>query len=482
MSFSLSLFSTSLILDTKFPLFNLLKISPLILNTKSMRLTFLGAAREVTGSNILLETAGYKVLLDCGLFQGYKLAEERNFLPFAFNPKSIDLVVIGHAHLDHTGRLPKLVKEGFAGRILSTAPTKDLTRLVLEDNVKLMTEEAKREKKAPLYSTDDVDRVLSLFETVAYDQELVIAKNIKLTLKNAGHILGSAVVVIKSLNKSLVYTSDLGNVPSELLEPPEAITFADYVICETTYGGRIHEKISRRHEKLNTVINRTIAKGGVLMIPTFAIERTQELLHDIEHFCDINNCMIPTFFLDSPLAEKVTKVFEKYPEFLNRNLPAVHAGESVFELERVKITSTADESREIESFPNPKIIIAGSGMLNGGRILYHLQNYISDPKNTLLIVGYQTKETLGRKLLDGESEIKIFGKKYQVRAKVLAIGSYSAHADSSQLFSWLSKISELKKVFLVHGEIGQSLAFSKMVEEQMKIETFIPKQGERFEL
>lgn len=447
-----------------------------------MRITFLGAAREVTGANILLETADYKILLDCGLFQGYRLAQERNFLPFTFDAKSIDLVIIGHAHLDHTGRLPKLVKDGFTGRIFSTAPTKDLTKLVLEDNVKLMTEEARREKKIPLYTVRDVDKVLSLFETISYDEELEIAPNIKLTLKNAGHILGSATTVIKSENKSLVYTSDLGNVPAQLLAPPENIAFADYVICEATYGGRVHEKTTQRREKLNTIINGTIVKGGVLMIPAFAIERTQELLHDIEHYCDVNNCMIPTFFLDSPLAQKVTKVFEKYPEFLNQKTRAVHEGESIFELERVKITSTVDDSREIESFPNPKIIIAGSGMLNGGRILYHLQNYISDPANTLLFVGYQPKGTLGRVLFEGAREIKIFGKRYPVGANILAIGSYSAHADSQRLLSWLEKISGTRIVFLVHGENDQTITFSRMVRTKLNTACEIPQYGESYDL
>lgn len=447
-----------------------------------MRITFLGAAREVTGSSILMEVANKKILLDCGFFQGYKLAEERNYAPFFFDSKSIDFVVICHAHLDHVGRLPKLVREGFSGRIFSTAPTKELTKLVLEDSAKLMMEEAKRENHQPLFKLEHIGQVMQLFETTPYGKELEIFDEIRLTLINAGHILGSAIAVLNVEGKRFVYTSDLGNSPSELLPPPDEVHNADFVIIETTYGGRIHEDMALRHTKLNQIINTTIAANGVLMIPTFAIERTQELLHDIEHFCEVGNCAIPTFFLDSPLAEKVTKVFEKYPEFLNKKVKTAHKGQSIFGLERVKMTQTVDESKAIDNAPNPKIIIAGSGMLNGGRILFHLQKYISDPKNSLLIVGYQAKGTLGRRLLEGEKEIKIFGKKYLVLANILAIGSYSAHADGPQLLGWLEGISEVKKVFLVHGEPDQSLAFGKKISEKMSVETFIPQRGESYVL
>lgn len=447
-----------------------------------MRITFLGAAGEVTGSSILLEVKNKKILLDCGFFQGYKLAEERNYAPFLFDSKSIDFVVICHAHLDHVGRLPKLVREGFGGRIFSTAPTAELTKLVLEDSAKLMMEEAKRENHEPLFKLEHIEGVMQLFETTPYGKELEIFDEIRLTLVNAGHILGSAVAVLSVEGKRLVYTSDLGNSPSELLPGPDEVGNADFVIIETTYGGRIHEDMALRHTKLNQIINTTIARNGVLMIPTFAIERTQELLHDIEHFCAVGNCAIPTFFLDSPLAEKVTKVFEKYPEFLNKKVKTAHKGKSIFGLERVKMTQTVDESKAIDNAPNPKIIIAGSGMINGGRILFHLQKYISDPKNTLLIVGYQAKGTLGRRLLEGEKEIRIFGKKYAVLANILAIGSYSAHADGPGLLSWISKIKGARKLFLVHGETDQSLAFGKMAKEKLAVQSIIPVQGEEFEL
>src|SRR3990167_7521545 len=274
-----------------------------------MRLSFFGACREVTGSNILLETSGQKIIIECGFFQGGGNSEERNFAPFMFNPASCNAVIVGHAHLDHTGRLPKLVQDGFSSQIFATAPTKELTELVLEDAQKLMEDEAEK----------------------------------------------------------LVYTSDLGNTPSLLLDEPENVTDCDYIICESTYGGRIHEDTSKRQQALAEIINGTVTQNGILLIPSFAIERTQELLHDIDHFCTINNCQKPTFFLDSPLAEKVTAVFKKYPKFLSNKLRHEHTDYDFFGLDRVKFTTTVAESKEIESAPNPKIIIAGSGMMNGGR-------------------------------------------------------------------------------------------------------------------
>ena len=314
-----------------------------------MKVTFYGACREVTGSCFLVETQNARILLDCGFFQGGKLAEERNFAPFQFDPASIDHVIIGHAHLDHTGRLPKLVKEGFAGRILTTVPTKELTRLVLEDAQKLMEEESERDKHPPLYTKSEIETCLDLCETIPYNERLEIAEGTRLTFKNAGHILGSAITIIEAEGKKLVYTSDLGNSPSLLLDPPEDVGQADFIILESTYGGRIHEDISARMDKLTNLISSTIENDSVLLIPSFAIERTQELLHDIDHFCDVKNCEKPTFFLDSPLAAKVTAVFKKYPEYLGRSVQSENKNGDIFALNRVKITVSTNQSTNIES-------------------------------------------------------------------------------------------------------------------------------------
>lgn len=447
-----------------------------------MLLKFCGAAREVTGSCILIESGKSKILLDCGLFQGSRLAEERNFAKLPFDASKIDVLIVCHAHLDHVGRVPLLYKQGFRGKIISTAPTKELAILVLLDSFKLMQEEARREKHKLAYREEDIEGAIELFETLNYDERLEISTNLFLTLKNAGHILGSAVALLELEGKKLVYTSDFGNVPSALLKPPEVINSANFVICESTYGGRVHEDKSRRLLKLSEIIGQTIRQNGVLMIPTFAIERTQELLHDIEHFCNTENCVLPSFFLDSPLAQKVTTVFEKYPEYLNVGLINAHKDGDLFGLKRVKVIASVQESQAIKDAPNPKIIIAGSGMLNGGRILHHLQDYIEDTNNALLIVGYQAAGTLGRRILDGEREVKIYGKKYEVNAKIAAIGSYSAHADGPQLLKWLSNISHLKKVFLVHGEVEQAELLAQSLRSNLKVEADIPQLGEEYQL
>lgn len=446
-----------------------------------MQVTFNGACREVTGSNILIDAGGNKILLDCGFFQGYKLSEERNYTSFAFNAKSIHTVIVGHAHLDHTGRLPKLVRDGFRGKIYSTGPTKELARLVLEDSQKLMEEEAERDDHSPLYTQVDVDNTLELFETIQYNESVEIAPNVKLTLKNAGHILGSSLTILEAENKKLVYTSDIGNTPSTLLDPPAQIDSADYLICESTYGGRVHEDSTRRLVKLAEVLSATVKASGVLLIPSFAIERTQELLHDIEKFCNSENCEKPDFYLDSPLASKATAVFKKYPNYLRGELTNGQ-DRDFFGLSRVHITASVDESKAINDSANPKVIIAGSGMMNGGRILHHLRRYIENTNCTLLIIGYQAQGTMGRKILDGEKIIKVFGENLTVKARIKAIGSYSAHADLPQLISWTSKIGGLKKVFIVHGESEQALTFSKNLKAKLNLDSIIPQQGESYNI
>lgn len=447
-----------------------------------MRISFYGACREVTGANFLLEVGGRRILLDCGIFQGTHLAEERNYAPFPYDPKTIDFVIVGHAHLDHTGKLPKLIKGGFVGKIFATAPTKELTELVLLDNYKLMSEEAQRDNHKPLYEQADVFKAIELFESLEYGETLEISGGLKITLKNAGHILGSAITLVDFEGKKLVYTSDLGNSNSTLLASPDYFESCEAVICESTYGGREHEDESRKSQKLSEIISGTIAHNGILMIPSFAVERTQELLHDINRFCTIENCEKPTFFLDSPLASKATAVFKKYPEYLAQKLRADNPDNDFFGLDRVKITSTVEESKAIDDFPNPKVIIAGSGMMNGGRILHHMRKYLPDANNTLLIVGYQAQGSLGRRIVEGETRVKIFGETVEVGATVKKMSSYSAHADNSQFLEWLSKIKDMKHIFLVHGESKQAIALFREIKSKLSVETIIPQQGESYEI
>lgn len=430
---------------------------------------------------MLLETAGGKIVIECGFFQGSRFSEARNAQNLEFDPKTCMAAIVGHAHLDHTGRLPKLVKEEFKGPIYATQPTRDLTELVLEDAQKLMEEEAEKNGHSVLYSKADVAETIRQFTTVPYNQRTEIANGIYLTFLNAGHILGSAIVIIEAEGLKIAYSSDLGNKPALLLDPPDYVQNADYVICESTYGGRIHEDVTKRQKLLSEVINNTIANDGVLLIPTFAIERTQELLHDIDHFCSTTGCTKPTFFLDSPLAEKVTAVFAKYPKYLSKKLQSEHADNDFFGHEYVKFTRSVEESKEIEFAENPKVIIAGSGMMNGGRILHHAIKYLTSEKNSLLIVGYQALGTLGRRLLEKEAKITIFGKLIRVRANVHAIGSYSAHADSPQLIDWITKIKNLKKVFLIHGESNQSLILSNLLRKNLNLSVEIPQYGDTFD-
>jgi len=445
-----------------------------------MRINFYGACREVTGSNILVDGADKKILLECGMFQGFRLAEERNYAPFPYKAEEIDFVVICHAHLDHVGRLPKLYRENFRGRVYSTAPTKELTRLVLDDTQKLMEEESRRDNHPPLYSKDDINGFMELFETLDYEEDVEIAPNVKLQFKNAGHILGSAICLLEVEGKRIVYTSDLGNKTTLLLRPPEFVESGDIVICESTYGGRVHEDITRRKEKLAQAVSGAAQNRGVLMIPTFAIERTQELLHDIDSFCDVTGCEKFNFYLDSPLAIKVTDVFKKYQEYLNAEVNLEYSDGNFLGLERVHVTATTQQSKEIANAANPKIIIAGSGMMNGGRILHHAAEYLPDERNALLFVGYQANGTLGRRLFNGEKKVKIFGKEIQVRAQVKSIGSYSAHADMPQLVEWMGKINGVKHIFLVHGESEQSMALGREIGKSTNAVVSIPQLGEGY--
>ncbi len=434
----------------------------------------------MTGSNILVEGAGKKILLECGIFQGVKMAEEKNYAPFPFNPKTIDAVVICHAHLDHVGRLPKLYKEGFRGRAYATAPTKELTRLVLDDTEKLMSEEARRDNHPPLFSEEDVAGFMELFETLDYHEKVEIFPNIHLNLFNSGHILGSCVCTLTVEGKIIAYTSDLGNNPSLLLNHPENITRADIVICESTYGGRVHEDVNKRHEKLAGVISATAQNRGVLLIPTFAVERTQELLHDIDNFCTVSGCEKFNIYLDAPLAIRVTEIFGKYKEYLNGAINSQYADGNLFGIGRVNVTQGTDDSKAIEDAPNPKIIIAGSGMMNGGRILHHAIRYLGDERNALLFVGYQANGTLGRRLFNGDKHVSIFGREVEVRAQVKSIGSYSAHADMPQLVDWISKVEGAKNIFLVHGESEQALALSRELKSKLGLEAVMPQTGEGY--
>lgn len=443
-----------------------------------MKLSFYGGAREVTGACYLLEAQKEKILIDCGLFQGSEECADLNFEKFRFDPSGVHALIVTHGHLDHIGRIPKLIREGFSGKIYSTAPTKDLARIILADALSL----AKR-KNEELYSEEDLGGAFSIWQSVSYDEEFSIGR-IKCKLTNAGHILGSAFLQIQAEGKQILFSGDMGNVPSTLLPPPESIKGIEYLIIESTYGNRIHEGEKDRVLKLERTMEDIAARGGTLMIPAFATERAQDilfLLNEMLHFKRIPE--IPVF-VDSPLAIKITEVFEQYPAYYKEEIQSLYLKHpNLFKFKKLKFTETVEESKKINDILPPKAIIAGSGMLQGGRILHHLRRYLSDSKSILLIVGFQAAGSLGRRLIDGEKMVKIFGEEIEMRAEIRKINGFSAHADNPQLFSFVESTRDtLKRVFVVHGEEAQALHFMQEVRDRLGVSADAPALYEEFEI
>lgn len=446
-----------------------------------MKLTFHGGAESVTGANYLVEVGTEKVLVDCGLIQGGRFAEKANYEPFPYNPAEIKAVVITHAHLDHVGRLPKLCKEGFKGDIYATHPTLDLARIVLDDSLGIMEE--------VLFSEEDLINCWKKTHGRNYGNEIQLTPNIKAVFRDAGHILGSSIIELflkeNGRGVKVVFSGDLGNSPTPFLRPTENILEADYVLVESTYGDRLHESQDERKEKLVTAIKETVKAGGVLMIPSFAIERTQELLYELHRLQESGEVPKVPVFLDSPMAIRATAVYRHYPDYLSMKASQhlLEHGDDLFDFSGLEFTLTTAASKKINDVPAPKIIIAGSGMSEGGRILHHERRYLSDPNSTLLIIGYQARGTLGRRLLEGASEVKIFGEQVPVRAKVKAIGGYSAHADQEGLLKWVGGIKKKpQKVFCVQGESNPALALVLKIKDKLGLAAEVPKEGEVVEL
>lgn len=445
-----------------------------------MRVTFYGAAGEVTGSNHLLEAEdGTKILVDCGLKQGSRFADEDNFKPFLYDPKEIAAVFVTHSHIDHVGRIPQLVKDGFKGPIYSTPPTKDFAELLLLDSEHLLGQVAADLKQPPLYTPEDIEHALDLWHGTRY-HEVVTVGPFRAEFFDAGHILGSSFVKIEADGTSIVFSGDLGNVPAPLLKDTEPLPETDYLVMESTYGGRLHASPHTRRDLLEDAIVRTVKRGGVLMIPAFAMERTQDLLLHIHELSEEHRIPDVPVFMDSPLAIKLTTIYEKYASYFDaESLARMKAGDDLFEFKNLHFALTSEESKEINRAPAPKVIIAGSGMSNGGRILHHERRYLQDPKSCLLIVGYQSAGTLGRKLLDGAKTVTMFGEEIPVRCEIRVIHSYSAHADQPRLMEWVKpRAGELKHIFLVHGEREEGEALIAKFREEFNITPEIPSIGE----
>lgn len=451
-----------------------------------MKLTFCGGAKIVTGSNYLLENGSEKILIDCGLYQGDSSSERLNYEPFPYDPKTIKAVLITHAHIDHIGRLPSLYRAGFRGEIFSTPPTRDFSEELLLDSEHLLAKEAEEKKLVPLYGLEDINKTMDLWKAVNYHQKLEI-NGFTIEFFDAGHILGSSFIAVSVKGKRIVFSGDLGNTPAPLVKDTENIEEADYVLIESAYGGKIHEGVANRKDILEDVIEETIKAGGVLMIPAFAMERTQELLFELNELVEDNRIPRVPIFIDSPLAIKLTSVYKKYSQdhnyFDQEAIAALKKGDEIFNFPRLKLTLTTEESKEINNVPAPKIIIAGSGMSQGGRILHHERRYLSDPKSTILFIGYQAGDSLGRRISNGAKTVKILGEEIPVRCHIKSISGYSAHADQNQLLNWLRPMRlKLKKVFVVQGDKDQMPFLVQKIKDELAIEAVIPSLGEEFVL
>ncbi len=449
-----------------------------------MTITFCGADLEVTGSCHLLEHQGKKYLIDCGMFQGSHFNEQRNHQAFPFEAKEIEAVVITHAHLDHIGRLPKLIREGFKGKIFANLATKELAQLILDDAAEVMRYNQKKYGDAPLFNEEEVKKTMKQMAGLDYEKKQRLGQDLFFTLKDAGHILGSAFVDIEAKGKRIVFSGDVGNVNVPIVRETRPLGAVDYLVMESTYGRIIHENPAERIYALQDVIIKTVIRNGVLMVPAFSLERTQELLYEINNLRENNLIPAVPVFLDSPLAAAATAVYQKYSRYFDEAARyLIGRGDNLFNFPGLKTTLTAEESKKINDAPAPKIIIAGSGMMNGGRIQHHLLRYLPDAKSLLLIVAYQAEGTLGRRLLEKERSVKIYGQEVVVRAEVKAIGSYSAHGDQNKLTEWVKGAKKLpKKIFLVHGEKDSIRALEKRLKKETGVKIVPAAFGQQVEL
>lgn len=463
-----------------------------------MEVQLFGAAREVTGSCYSITTKDQKkILIDCGMFQGHKDKVRENYEDFGFNPAEYSALLLTHAHLDHCGRIPKLIKEGFKGKIYAIDAAKDLALVILMDAAKIAAEDTAhknwlRQKdglppRKPIYDVLDVKRSMKHFVSVSYDQEVHINKNIIAKFYDAGHILGASSIQLKikegDKTSLIVFSGDLGQENAVLVKNIEPITKADYVFMESTYGDRLHPAFEERKKNFIRIVNETYERGGKLMIPSFAIERVQELLFYLGEF--MQDGLIPKMkvFLDSPMAIRATEVFEKYKQYYNSNVKqSMKRRGDPFKFPELIYTTTVEESKSINYITEPCIIIAGNGMCSAGRIKQHIKLNIGDEKNTLMLIGYQAEGTLGYWLKRGEKQAILLGTKLDVRAKIEFIEGFSAHADYRDLISWLNHFDpKPKKVFVCHGEEEQSISFAERIHEK-GFESYVPSQRELLKL
>ena len=473
-----------------------------------MKVTFLGATKTVTGSNFLVEGAGKKFLVDCGMYQGSATDEFENEEPFLFNVNEIDFMLLTHAHIDHSGRIPKLYNEGYRNQVIATKATCDLCSIMLPDSGHIQEMEVewknkKRERKGeeplpPLYTAADAAKCLEIFRPVQYDEIIDIDENIKVRFNDAGHMLGSAIIEVwvteNGKTEKIVFTGDLGNNDIPLLSPPTMIENTDYLVMESTYGNRLHMRNDDKAKIFLDVVYETLEKGGTVVIPSFAVGRTQEILyelnrikedeHDEEFYKKYKKLMSVPVYVDSPLAISATEVFKENMNLFNEETQKIiNEGDNPLEFSGLKFTRTADESKALNASQESSIIISASGMCEVGRIKHHLKHHLWEPNSTILFVGYQAPGTLGRKLVDGEKKVKIFGEEIAVNARIEYIEGYSGHADQEWLMNFVYSFTyPPKHIFLVHGEPEGQIVLKQKLEENTNIPITIPDFGESYEL
>ncbi|MCM8803634.1 MAG: MBL fold metallo-hydrolase [Candidatus Omnitrophica bacterium] len=461
-----------------------------------MKIKFLGATKNVTGSKFYIQADGKNILIDCGLFQEREL-KNRNWGKFPIPPENIDYILLTHAHLDHSGYLPKIVKDGFSGKILCSLPTLEITKVALLDSAKLQVEDAEKKKKRhekegkkgpypeiPLYDVEDVMNVFDLFQPVSYNKEVNLSKDIKVIFYKSGHILGSSFIKIITEGKEIVFSGDIGRKESPILPNPDILESADILIMETTYGDRIHEKREIAEEKLVDIINETNKKRGNIVIPTFAIERAQEILYYLKKLLLEDKIPHLLTFLDSPMAIEITEIFKKYLSYLDGEAEKLLKNKiSPFDFPLLHLTKTVEESKMINHIKGSVIIMAGSGMCTGGRIKHHLIKNIEREESSILFVGYQAKGTLGREILE-KHNVRILGNFYNVRARIEKIDGFSGHADRDELLEWIYGFKKQpENIFLVHGEENVINTFSEILRERYsKSKIIIPSYLDVFEL
>lgn len=449
---------------------------------KKLKVTFAGGTGSVTGANFLVEAEGIKFLVDCGLSQGTKMADEQNWEPFVYDPATIDYLFITHGHIDHIGRIPKLIHDGFKGTIYSTIPTKDITKLMLDDTANILSH-SENELLSKIYSPVILEKVFSSWKVIDYHQDLAIGPFI-FRYRDAGHILGSGMLEIIYNNKKIIFTGDLGNSPSPLLNDTESLKNVDYMVMESVYGDRNHSNRNERRIKLEATIEDNFRRKGTLIIPTFSLERSQELLFEIDQLVEHDRVPQMPIFFDSPLGIRLTKIYGGFTRYFNDFArKQIGDGDDIFNFPGLKSTLLTEESKDIIHAPNPKIVIAGSGMSNGGRVLHHEAHYLPDPNNTLLLTGYQSQGTMGRAIQEGAKEVHINGQSISVRANVVFIDGYSGHKDSDHLVEFVEQVQDtVKKVFVVMGEPASALFLTQRLRDTLGIMAFAPQANDVVEL